>query len=62
LALARFSEDCWRLPAAICKQQKPGFSPLSQLKRRVVGLTAIAGCPHEKFSAVRQALDQGDGV
>jgi hypothetical protein len=34
----------------------------AELKRRVVGLTAIAGCPHEKFSAVRQPLDQGDGV
>ena len=34
----------------------------AELKRRVVGLTAIAGWPHEKFSAVRQPLDQGDGV
>jgi hypothetical protein len=23
----------------------------AELKRRVVGVTAIAGCPHEKFSA-----------
>src|SRR4029450_7038451 len=34
----------------------------AELKRIVVGLPIIAGCPHEKFSAVRQGLDQGGGV